>query len=109
MKLEIGVESMDEQRHIALPLLYGAPAYARPPVVPAAPIPRPVSPDDLPIVAAMTEEDLALLSMGPVFDGRLPATPRGAGGAAGMAPAQSLQARAFSIRAVADRIRGLRP
>jgi hypothetical protein len=108
MKLEIGVESMDEQRHIALPLLYGAPAYARPPVVAAAPIPRPVSPDDLPIVAEMTEEDLALLSMGPAFDGRVPATPGGAGGA-GMTPAQSLQARAFSIRAVADRIRGRRP
>lgn len=99
---------MDEQRHVALPLLYGAPAYARPPVVAAAPIPRPVSPDDLPIVAEMTEEDLALLSMGPAFDGRFPAMPGGAGGATGMTPRQSLQARAFSIRAVADRIRGLR-
>ncbi len=47
--------SIDEQ-HVALPKLYGAPAYARPgPVV--ATVPRPFDPDELPIEALMTEED----------------------------------------------------
>ena len=46
---------MDEQ-HIALPKLYGAPAYARPaPVV--AVVPRPFDPDDLPIEAVMTDQE----------------------------------------------------
>ena len=41
--------SIDEQ-HVALPKLYGAPAYARPPG-PVATVPRPFDPDDLPIDA----------------------------------------------------------
>ncbi len=46
---------MDEQ-HVALPKLYGAPAYARPaPVVASAP--RPFDPDDLPIEACQDEAD----------------------------------------------------
>ena len=47
--------SIDEQ-HVALPRLYGAPAYARPnaPVATAA---RPFDPDDLPIDALMTEDE----------------------------------------------------
>ena len=39
--------AIDEQ-HVALPKLYGAPAYARPPR-PAAVADRPFDPDDLPI------------------------------------------------------------
>ena len=46
---------MDEQ-HIALPKLYGAPAYARPAPV-AAIAARPFDPDDLPIEAVMTDEE----------------------------------------------------
>lgn len=47
--------AIDEQ-HVALPKLFGAPAYARPaPVV--AVTPRPFSPDDLPIEAVMTDEE----------------------------------------------------
>ena len=49
--------SIDEQ-HVALPRLYGAPAYARPPAV-AATADRPFDPDDLPIEAYQTEEDRA--------------------------------------------------
>ena len=47
--------SIDEQ-HVALPKLYGAPAYARP----AAPVdvtPRPLDPDDLPIEAFQTDDE----------------------------------------------------
>jgi hypothetical protein len=49
--------SIDEQ-HVALPRLYGAPAYARPPRT-AATVDRPFDPDDLPIEAFMSEEDRA--------------------------------------------------
>ncbi len=52
--------SIDEQ-HIALPKLYGAPAYARPaPVVDIGP--RPFDPDDLPIEAFQTDDERELAS-----------------------------------------------
>ena len=47
--------SIDEQ-HVALPKLYGAPAYARP----AAPVeltPRPFDPDELPLEMEQTPEE----------------------------------------------------
>jgi hypothetical protein len=52
--------SIDEQ-HVALPRLYGAPAYARPPTMASTAL-RPFDPDDLPIEAFMTEEDRAFAS-----------------------------------------------
>jgi hypothetical protein len=48
--------SIDEQKHVALPKLYGQPAYARPP----RPVPtseRPPDVDDLPIAAIQTDEE----------------------------------------------------
>ena len=47
---------IDEQ-HVALPKLFGAPAYARPAPVAVATVPRPFDPDELPIEALMTDED----------------------------------------------------
>jgi hypothetical protein len=47
--------SIDEQ-HVALPKLYGAPAYARP-AAPVATLPRPFDPDDLPIDAFKTDDE----------------------------------------------------
>ena len=47
--------AMDEQ-HVALPKLYGAPAYARPAAI-VDETPRPFDPDDLPIEADMTDEE----------------------------------------------------
>lgn len=47
--------SIDEQ-HVALPQLYGAPAYARPPLrVPETE--RPFDPDEMPIEADRTDEE----------------------------------------------------
>ena len=43
-----------DERHVALPKLYGAPAYARPSIVPVAPVERPFDPDDLPLEADQT-------------------------------------------------------
>jgi hypothetical protein len=53
--IEVTRLAIDEQ-HIALPQLRGQPAYARPPRL-VAETPRPLDPDDLPIVAMMTDEE----------------------------------------------------
>jgi hypothetical protein len=57
--------AIDEQ-HIALPKLFGAPAYARPaPIVEEAP--RPFDPDDLPIEAVMTAEEREIAASLPAY------------------------------------------
>ena len=45
----------DEHGQFALPKLYGAPAYARPPAIPVAPVDRPFDPDYLPLESEQTE------------------------------------------------------
>jgi hypothetical protein len=45
-----------EEQHVALPKLYGAPAYARPAPI-AEPTPRPFDRDELPLEAVMTDEE----------------------------------------------------
>ena len=53
---------MNEDRgHGAMPKLYGAPAYARPPALPVDPVDKPFDPDDLPLEAERTNEDAELL------------------------------------------------
>lgn len=84
--------SSDEQRHVALPKLYGAPAYARP-SVPHARIERPFDPDELPLANAMSEEDVEVLER-ETADREEP----------GPAPEPELAARPFSIRAIVDRL-----
>lgn len=107
---------MDEHRHVALPKLYGAPAYARPPVAAANPVERPIDPDDLPLLAEMTAEDLEELediigvAASPDMahdvaapdvanDERIAVVP----------PKREIPSRPFSIRSLAERIRGSRP
>ena len=51
----------DEHGQVARPRLYGAPAYARPPVVPVAVSERPFDPDDLPLEAERTHEEHELV------------------------------------------------
>jgi hypothetical protein len=41
-----------------MPKLYGAPAYARPPVLSLNPVEKPFDPDDLPLEAERTNEDV---------------------------------------------------
>ena len=45
--------------YFALPSLYGAPAYSRPPRPPVE-APRPIDPDDLPISTQQTDEERRL-------------------------------------------------
>ena len=91
-----------EEQHIALPKLVGQPAYARPPrLVPEAP--RPLDPDDLPLEAFMSEDELE-------FAATLPGRPYGIG-SNGHGPQQgtpngTLRPRKFRIRSLAGRLLG---
>jgi hypothetical protein len=95
--------ALDEQQHVALPKLYGAPAYARPaPIVEETP--RPFDPDDLPIEAAQTDEERELAASLPAHayapgGAHVPAEPDAArdGG-------PRLSPRPLSLRALAGRI-----
>lgn len=104
--------SIDEQ-HVALPKLYGAPAYARP-VAPVATVPRPMDPDDLPIDAFMSNEERAYAASLPARawapGGGLVASANGKGGREygngghGGAGSSGLQPRQFSLRAIAGKL-----
>ena len=101
---------MIDEQHVALPRLYGAPAYARPPGMAATAL-RPFDPDDLPIEAFQSEEDRAFAATlparawapgGSMFDGtrdgrsyhRHPDGPH------------SLTGRQLSLRSIAGRLLG---
>jgi hypothetical protein len=51
----------DDRPQVAMPKLYGAPAYARPPAAPVNPVDRPFDLDDLPLEAERTSEDQELV------------------------------------------------
>ncbi len=54
---------MNEDRGIgAMPKLYGAPAYARPPAEPVTPVERPFDPDAMPLEAELTTEERELVT-----------------------------------------------
>jgi len=99
--------SIDEQ-HVALPKLYGAPAYARPAAT-VATAPRPFDPDELPIQAFMTEEERE-------YAATLPArawapgggiVPSGQGGQGRYANGEPrLKGRPFSLRSIAGKLLG---
>ena len=93
--------AIDEQ-HVALPKLYGAPAYARPPR-PVADADKPFDPDDLPIEAVRSDEERELIAT-------LPAEAFAPGGttrrAKPVADEPTLSPRPLSLRALAGRIRG---
>jgi hypothetical protein len=95
--------SIDE-RPVALPKLYGAPAYARPPIK-VQPTPRPFDPDQLPLQVYQTDDERQ-------YAARLPA--HAYGSAEGRddpenghgARSGRLRPRLFSLRAIAGRLLG---
>ena len=90
-----------EERHVALPKLYGAPAYARPPVAVAA-APRPFDPDELPLEVFQTEEERESAAYMAARTYEIRGAQRGGDGANG----GGLRARPFSLRAIAGRLLG---
>jgi hypothetical protein len=97
--------STDEQ-HVALPQLYGAPAYARPTVaVPATE--RPFDPDELPIEAQLTDEERE-------FTATLPPRAWAPGGVrlgeqtrtSSSSAGDGARTRTFGLRAITGRIFG---
>jgi hypothetical protein len=97
---------MEEQQHVALPRLYGAPAYARPPMPVEEHVPRPFDPDDLPITADQTDEERHLVEI-------LPARAWAPGGGFRLdvqdkspSPARHMGARPFRLRTLASRLFG---
>lgn len=101
---------MDEHRHVALPKLYGAPAYARPPVVAANPVPRPIDPDDLPLLAELSADDPDPLEIPPIAPTEVE-LPDGSPHEVGIEPppVEAIRPRPFSIRELAERLRTPRP
>ncbi len=97
--------SVDE-RPVALPKLYGAPAYARPPAQ-VAHSARPFDPDQLPLQVYQTEEERAIAAHLPArayaaaIDLAGDPRPRADGGAPG-----ALRPRLFNLRTIAGRLLG---
>lgn len=94
--------SVDEH-HVALPKLYGAPAYARPRVA-VEETPRPFDPDELPIAAARTPEEQQ-------FAESLPARPYLAvaisrDGQSSSSDRRDLSGRPFFLRSIAGKLFG---
>ena len=99
----------EEQQHVALPKLYGAPAYGRP-VHAVEDAPRPFNPDDLPLSAHQTNEERDWIDSlpshayrpgGGVLLGQQPDSQTGA-------DAHVLRGRPFRLRALAGRVFGAR-
>jgi hypothetical protein len=97
----------NDDQHIALPKLYGQPAYARPTVIPTAPVERPDDPDDLPLEAVQTAEERELaeqLAARPYEGGELGDA---VGAATGRHDGQPmLRGRPFRIGSITTRFRG---
>ena len=99
--------AIDEQ-HVALPKLYGAPAYARPPRLVPAEVEKPFDPDDLPIEVEQTPEEREFAATLPAHTyapGGYSTVKRAPSGSATDA-APTLQPRPLSLKALAGRILG---
>jgi hypothetical protein len=97
----------DDPRHVALPKLYGAPAYARPPAQPIQPVERPFDPDELPLEAARTEEEQALARqlVGQPYGSTVSSQQAMSHGNGNDHAPVGLRGRAFRLRSLTDRIR----
>jgi hypothetical protein len=96
--------SIDEQ-HVALPKLYGAPAYARPPHA-ADTVDRPFDPDDLPIEAFQSEEDRAFAATLPARAWAPGGVSLGGGESRGDGDRRTLRGKPLSLRSIAGRLLG---
>jgi hypothetical protein len=98
----------DDERHVALPKLYGQPAYARPSILPVAPVERPFDPDDLPLEADQTHEERALVTQvqGDASAGGQAGEPVGAPAGGGREGSPMLRGRPFRLGSITSRFKG---
>jgi hypothetical protein len=92
-----------EEQHVAMPKLYGAPAYGRPPV-PVETVARPFDPDELPIEADQTDEERQFAATLPARAYAPGGVDLGRGGRSESSTGTGLRPRAFSLRGIADKI-----
>ena len=97
--------SIDEEQHIALPQLYGAPAYARPPTV-AEIAERPFDPDELPIEAYQTEEEREFSTTLPPRAYAPGGIDLGRDGNGDSKTSTGIRPRSFKLRGIAGRLLG---
>jgi hypothetical protein len=95
--------SIDEQ-HVALPKLYGAPAYARPPK-PVELAPRPFDPDQLPLQVNQTDGERRYADHIPAH-AHATVGEQGDPGATGGESRAGMRPRSFSLREIAGRLLG---
>ena len=96
--------SIDEQ-HVALPKLYGAPAYARPPR-PVTDTERPFDPDELPIEAYRTDDDEDYLGTLTAHTYTSAGADGGHNGHGDHPDGSGLRPRSLRLRAIAGRLLG---
>ena len=98
----------NDERHMALPKLYGAPAYARPTVIPVAPVERPFDPDDLPLEAERTIEDGEHQDQvaARAYAGGVTGEPVGVGAGGAREGSPMLRGRPFRLGTITSRFRG---
>jgi hypothetical protein len=89
-----------EEQHVALPKLYGAPAYARPPA-PVDPKARPFDPDQLPIAADQTDEERRIAALMPAHSYSAAERDQGNRTTRG---SRDLRPRLFRMRSIAGRL-----
>ena len=95
--------SIDEQ-HVAMPKLYGAPAYGRPPIPVETVVARPFDPDELPIEADLTDEEREFKSTLPPRAFAPGGIALGQSAASESTTSTGLRPRAFSLRGLAGKI-----
>jgi hypothetical protein len=95
-----------DDRHLALPKLYGQPAYARPSVTPTAPVERPFDPDDLPLEVEQTNEEREFASQvqASPYAGGQAGEPVAVGG--GREGSPMLRGRPFRLGSITSRFKG---
>lgn len=90
--------------HVALPKLYGAPAYARPKTTTVATVDRPFDPDALPLESQQTDAERELTNelAGRPWDGSEPSDALGSS----REGSPMLRGRPFRLGGITRRIRG---
>ncbi|MFL5779228.1 MAG: hypothetical protein ACJ761_09820 [Chloroflexota bacterium] len=91
-----------DEQHVALPKLYGAPAYARPPT-PASKPSRPFDPDDLPLEVEQTVEERDFAASLPARSYVTSLSQNGGAASNGDAH-HGLRPRPLSLRAIAGKL-----